>query len=255
MEILALTRACWRWLLDALAPRLGCLCCGKPSPKSGLCAACLAELSAFLPEDTLCPVCGEPGDGAPCPHCAARRPAFTAARGLFAYEGAARRLILAMKYEGEYDIPAEFFAWRFKSFLAQANWEVDAVVPVPSRLAHLLKTGYNQAAIPAKRLASALSLPFWPHALRRPGLGKSQVPLTRAQRLENARGAFLPGTQAKKLKGRRVLLIDDVLTTGATANACAEVLLALGASSVHVLCAARSLLQGDRPSDHEQTLV
>ncbi|MDR3085319.1 MAG: ComF family protein [Christensenellaceae bacterium] len=248
MEIHALAQKAGRWLLGALAPRLRCLCCGKPCGGSGLCEGCLAELSAFLPEETLCPLCGEPGGGAVCPRCTALRPAFAAARGLFPYEGAAQKLVLAMKYEGEYDIPAEFFAKRFEEYLSQANWEIDAVVPVPSRLSHLLKYGYNQAAIPARRLAFSLALPLYPRALRRPGFGKSQVRLSRAQRLENARGGFLPGPQGGKLKGKRVLLLDDVLTTGATANACAEAMLRLGAKSVYVLCAARSILREDKPT-------
>ena len=114
--------------------------------------------------------------------------------------------------------------------------ETDCVVPVPLHRWRLWRRRFNQAALLARPIARAGAKPFVPQALARVKATRSQVGLTRAGRAENLQGAFrVPPTQRALVQGRRVLLIDDVTTTGATANAAARALLRGGATSVDLL--------------------
>ncbi len=106
--------------------------------------------------------------------------------------------------------------------------QFDVIVPVPMPISHLLKRGFNQTVVLASPLAETLDLPLYPAALKRQG-ALPQVGLGRADREKNVRGAFVEGRDAKRISGRRVLLFDDVYTTGATARECCRVLKRAGA--------------------------
>jgi ComF family protein len=123
---------------------------------------------------------------------------------------------------------------------AELLGEADVIVPVPLHRFRLWRRRFNQAMALGRVAAGASGLPCDPFLLERTKRTTSQVGLTRAQRRENLQGAFrVPPEARPRLTGKRVLLVDDVLTTGSTANACARVLVRAGAASVDVLAFAR----------------
>jgi ComF family protein len=219
-----------------------CLICRSPlSAHHLLCAACWAEVSFIrLP---LCDVLGIPlpfdtGGRTISAAAAARQPAYERARAVAHYSGAMRTLVHQFKYADRHDACALFGRW-----LAETGQELvagaDLIVPVPLARLRLLSRRFNQAAILAQELSRQTGLPVAPQALERTRATPSQVGLTHDQRRRNVAGAFrVPDRQRGAVSGRRVLLVDDVITTGATAEACARALKRAGAARVDVLALA-----------------
>ena len=151
------------------------------------------------------------------------------------YDDVARGLVHRLKYEDRHDLArpmARMMAGAGRDLIAQA----DCIVPVPLHRWRLWRRRFNQAALLARPLADGAGLPFLPNALIRRRATRSQVGLSRAGRAENLSGAFhVPPAEAYRIAGLRVLLVDDVRTTGATANAAARALLRGGAASVDLL--------------------
>ena len=227
--------------LDALLPP-HCLTCDAPVDAQGhLCAACFGGLTFVTAP--LCRRCGVPfphaGAGLLCPACEACPPAFEAARAALRYDAGSQRLILPFKHgdRTEYAGPlARHMARAGAALLARA----ELVAPVPLHWRRLLARRYNQSALLAARLARQAGLPHAPDLLRRlhrtPPLGT----LGAAERASVLEGVFAVSRRgAARIAGRRVLLVDDVMTSGATAEGCARALLAAGAAAVDVLAAAR----------------
>jgi ComF family protein len=192
----------------------------------------------------MCEACGLPfeydvGDGVLCGACARSTPAFTRARGAVLYNAASRRLVLSYKHGDRTENAPAFARWMMR---AGADLIVDAemVVPVPLHWTRLFARRYNQAALLAQAISRNTGLPFEPDVLRRRRRTPSQGYLGRSARRRNVAGSFaVPPKAAMALKGRRVLLIDDVMTTGATAASCARALLRGGAAAVDLLTFAR----------------
>jgi ComF family protein len=155
------------------------------------------------------------------------------------YDEASRDIILQFKHADRTDLAGLLCDWVSRA-ADELLSEADAVVPVPLHRARLLARRYNQAAEIARPLARRHGLAYLPQALERSRRGESQAGKSGSARRRNVAGAFaVPKPQRRRVEGRRVLLIDDVLTTGATAEACARALLAAGARRVDLAVVAR----------------
>jgi len=215
-------------------------CAGCDSPRYGIggggfCAACWSGLPRFEPGAT-CPGCALPSDGDRCRSCRAVPPPVERTVAFGPYEGTLRRLVHVLKFEG-HDILARPAATRLAVTVRRAGLDaLDAVVPVPSTRRRNRERGYDPAALIGGELAGRLALPFLP-ALKRIVETPPQAALTAAERRANVAGAFRAGTA---VAGRSLLLVDDVLTTGATAFAAAEALRTAGARRISIAVLART---------------
>jgi len=228
----------------------GCRICEELLTSASRVPLCERCLSSFERLPTVaCEVCGRPlpglsaKDGEPllCLACNEKTYAFGRARSFAVYEGAVVRAILLLKFE-QIEPLGEWFAERLAE-LVNAEPEVlasDVVVPVPLHRQRERERGYNQAALLSKPLAKKLRLPHKAVLLMRTRARPEKQVLSLEERWESVRGAFAtrPGSQVDNL---RVLLVDDVLTTGATLDACSRALREAGAKSVVALTVARAI--------------
>jgi ComF family protein len=229
-------------LLDALLPPQ-CLACGAlvAEPRT-LCSACWAGIEFIAPP--LCARCGFPfeiaaDDGSVCGACLASPPRYHRARAVFRYGEESRRLVLAFKHGDRIDAAPAYGAWMRRAASSLLD-EAHLVAPVPLHRWRLLLRRYNQAALLGQALAHAGGRLFAPDLLERRRATPSQGKLSAAERRANVTGAFrVHQAWRPRLRGQRVLLVDDVLTTGATVEACAAVLIRAGAASVDVVTLAR----------------
>ena len=230
----------------ALPPR--CPGCGAVTQDPHrFCLACWQQLR-FLTEPC-CARCGLPfdheqGEGAECGSCLAEPPAYDRARAAVAYGPIARKVALRLKYSGRPGV-AETLA----GFMARHLGETDAgalLVPVPLHRWRIWKRGYNQSALIASALARRSGLGTDLAAVRRIKATPVLRGLGRRQRALAVRGAFKVDAKARKrIAGRHLILVDDVYTSGATANACARALRRAGAARVDILCWARVVRTGE----------
>lgn len=230
-----------RGALDFLLPPR-CVGCGEGTPRQGeLCATCWAGLRFVAPP--FCPVCGQPRrwDGPEsCGRCAELPEALERVRAALVYDSASSHLILAFKHRDRTEGAALFAGW-MRQAAGPLLEEAELVVPVPLHRWRLLWRGYNQSALLAAHLARQAGLVPRLDLLRRIAATPSQQGLGAAARRRNITAgvfAVASGAQAA-LQGRRVLLVDDVLTTGATLGACAAALRQAGAARVDALALAR----------------
>lgn len=236
---LAVVRTLGRLAVGLIYPP-SCTGCGAATADPGaLCPGCWAGLR--LIEEPCCPRYGTPfavdlGIGPLLsPRAIAEPPVFARARAVALYDDTARGLVHRLKYEDRLDL-AKAMARMMTTVGGALMAEADCVVPVPLHRWRLWRRRFNQAALLARPIARAGALPFVPQALARVKATRSQVGLTRIGRAENLQGAFrVPPAHRACIQGRRVLLVDDVTTTGATANAAARALLRGGAASVDLL--------------------
>jgi ComF family protein len=224
-----------------LPPR--CLSCGAAATAAGtLCAECWRAIT-FL-DRPCCACCGLPfdfelGESALCGDCAREPPRFDRARSAMRYDEASRKLILAFKHGDRLHLAPAFGQW-LKRAGAELLRDADLIVPVPLHWTRLFARRYNQAALLARALAAQGGPPMAPDWLIRKRRTPSQGRQSAVARRRNVAGAFAmrPG---KSIAGLRVVLIDDVLTTGATVSECARILKRAGAKRVDVLTLARTV--------------
>lgn len=230
--------------LDIIFPPQ-CLSCEEMVGTHGtLCQPCWQQISFISPP--YCHACGLPfeysiGEGTLCGDCLHSLPPFTHARSALTYDEHSRGLILKLKYADQTHLASIYGPWLArcgKELLEQA----DLIVPVPLHYWRFITRRYNQSALLATSLHKQTGLPVIPDALLRKRPTKPQAGLTRKQRQDNVRGAFEVHKRWKdSIKGKHIVLVDDVMTTSATVNGCTKALLNAGAADVYVLTLARAL--------------
>lgn len=236
----AAARAARETALELLYPPL-CMSCGKRRA-GGFCDACLLEI--FAAKAATCGHCGRflRAPGIACKDCRQTTFAFSKARGAARYSGLLRALLRRFKLGNEIHL-ARPLGTLVADLAERECPRPDAVVPVPISRRKLLARGFNQAELLAESVAARLGRPLYPKALVRLRKAGKQAFLTRAGRIANAEGLFAPKRplfgRAPDFTGKRVLLVDDVITTGATASACAAALRAMGAAEVVAIAVGR----------------
>src|SRR3954453_19767338 len=230
-----------RLALDIALPTL-CVCCREPVDGEGVCAACWARLSFIAPP--FCPRLGmpfvyDPGPGLLSMQAIADPPAYQRARAAVRYDDIARTLVHSLKYQDRTDLAPAMGRW-----MARAGQELladaDVLVPVPLHWRRGWSRRYNQSGSLARVISRQSGVKLASEALRRIRPTEQQIGLSRPQRAANVQGAFkVAPERSAEIAGRRVVLIDDVLTSGATTDACARALLRAKAAQVDVLVFAR----------------
>ncbi|MDP4796156.1 MAG: ComF family protein [Rhodospirillales bacterium] len=240
-------KASGRAVRDHLWPPL-CAACDVPvQDAAGLCANCWDAIS-FLGSPQ-CHACGvpfpyDPGPLALCAACSGIRPIYERARAAFIYDDASRGFILAFKHGDRTDLVPALVKWMARP-AAPLLADADIVAPVPLHWTRLLSCRYNQAALLANALARHGHVPSIPDLLQRTRRTGSQGGKSRQGRKKNVRGAFRVHPRFNLiLRDKRVLLVDDVMTTGASVEACTRALLRMGAKAVDVITIARVVTSG-----------
>ena len=234
-------RAVLRGGLDVALPSL-CPACRELVAGNGLCASCWSKLAFIAPpycERLGIPFAYDPGPGILSMQAIADPPAYARARAAVRYQEVARELVHAFKYGDRLDLAPTMARW-----MAEAGrpllGEADALIPVPLHWRRLWMRRFNQSATLAAEISAVSGIPVARDALKRVKPTRHQVGLSQAERATNVQGAFrVPPTARPHVKGRRLVLVDDVLTSGATVDTCARALLRAGARNVDVLVFAR----------------
>lgn len=227
---------------SVLFPPVCPVCRQATAAAHALCPDCWTGL-AFI-EPPFCAVLGtpfpyDPGPGAVSPEAIADPPRFRRMRAAVLYDDRAARLASALKYADRTELVPMLAGWMARAG-AGLLAEADLVVPVPLHRLRLLQRRYNQSAELARRVAKTAGVPYAPLALARSRRTRRQVGLGASERHRNVARAFgVPDRWRARIAGRRILLVDDVFTTGATVDAAALALLKGGAATVDVLVFAR----------------
>src|SRR5262245_34039845 len=231
-----------RPLVDVGLPPL-CPACREPvRDAGGLCATCWSRLNFITRpycERLGIPFAFDPGPGILSMQAIADPPAYGRARAAVRFDDVARALVHALKYGDRLDLAPTLGRWMAtagRELLADA----DALVPVPLHWHRLWARRFNQSAALAGMISQASRVPVATTLVKRVKATRQQVGLTRSERAHNIQGAFrVPRPARAEVAGRRIVVVDDVLTSGATVDACARALLAAGAAQVDVLVFAR----------------
>ncbi len=244
-------RATFGLVVDVALPQL-CASCREPVSDAGVCPACWSKLSFIAPpycERLGIPFTYDPGPGILSMEAIADPPAYHRARAAVRYDEVARTLVHAFKYGDRLDLAPTMGRWMAtagRTLLADA----DALVPVPLHWRRQWARRFNQSALLAEVIgtASGDALRVSYRALRRVKATPQQVGLSQSARAQNVQGAFrVPPEGKAEVAGRRLILIDDVLTSGATMDACARALLRAGAAQVDALVFARVVAGARNP--------
>ncbi len=234
-------RAVLRTTLDLALPPL-CPACRAPVEGRGLCPACWSKLSFIARpycERLGIPFVYDPGPGILSMEAIADPPAYQHARAAVRFDEISRALVHALKYGDRLDLAPMMGRWISRAG-AELLAEADALVPVPLHWRRLWARRFNQSAMLAAAVSAESGVPVAAGALKRVKPTAQQVGLSRSERAANVQGAFrVPAEGRGAVAGRRLVLVDDVLASGATVDGCARALLRAGAANVDVLIFAR----------------
>jgi len=220
-------------IIDFILPHL-CPGCQKCMHTPGFCSTCWNNLH-FISEPC-CLLCGNPGwlGGKDlCRSCRSEVPMFHHHRALWAYGSVSRRIVFALKHGRQRYLASLLASWMLPMIVKQP---IDCLVPVPLHQHRLAKRGFNQSAILATAIGRLTGIPVHLHGLHRPLATPSQGGFSAQQRHENVMGAF---ESTKDWTGQRIMLIDDVFTTGATLNACTLALREAGSHHIYAATLAK----------------
>lgn len=222
-----------------------CAACGVPVEQAHtLCRTCFESLHIVTPP--ACAICGFPfdyevGDGALCGACLEKAPPYDKGWAALRYDEAAKSLVARLKYADKTHLApflGRFMAAQGREMLVGADY----LIPVPLHWRRMFERHYNQSLLLAREVAKVSGIPLLADGMKRTRHTPPQASMNRKERLENVRGAFAVTEKGKEaIKGKIVVLIDDVMTTGATLHACCKSLRHAGARDVRVLTLARRL--------------
>jgi len=217
-------------------------CAGCEKPGELFCRDCKTKVNSLhLP---ICEICGYPilNNGV-CPDCQNETPPYAALRSWAEYTGPLRKALHRLKYKNDLGL-GMFFSLPLIQIIYAEKWDFDFVIPIPISKSHRKTRGYNQAALIAKPISLALGRPMFQSSVARVKETQSQIDLSRAERFKNLQSAFSPNSA--KLLNKKVLLVDDIVTTGATMISCAQTLREAGCSQVYCISVARTLISHQR---------
>jgi ComF family protein len=236
----------WRRSVDAIYPPACAGCARQTAEPGALCGVCwnsVKFISAPICEIYGTPFSTELGDGMISARAIADPPPYARSRAAVSYQGLALRFVHGLKFQDRQDNAGWMAGWMMRA-APELVAEADIIVPVPLHWQRMVTRRFNQSALLAQKLALHSEKRFAPLALKRIKPTITQRGLTAKERQANVARAFtVPETQGINVQGRRVLLIDDVITTGSTVAAATKALLKAGASSVDVLAFAMVLKQ------------
>lgn len=247
MILKALLSRAWYHIIEFLLPRLCCGCGERIQNEAWLvCEPCLDSIPPLI-----LPICGKCGcpnarieaEGK-CSNCPPGTIYFEAARGVAAFTGLPQTLIHKLKYQRRIEyapLLALQMARLYAASAAAGRSPADIIIPVPLHSTRFRDRGFNQSSLLARQFSKINNIPVSETALKRIKSTPSQTRLKRRLRRKNVAGAFAC-KNADAICGKRILLIDDVYTTGSTLNECARVLKEAGAGSVECLAYARAVL-------------
>jgi ComF family protein len=240
----------FKFLLDTVFPT-SCIGCSEPvSDPGNLCANCWPNMT-FL-SAPMCQICGYPfeynaGDDLHCGNCIRRCPTYSSARSVLKYDEFSRDLVLGYKHTDQTSRAPAFATWMYRAARSQVD-DCDFICAVPLHWKRLLARRYNQSALLANELAALSGKRSVPDLLFRKRNTRSQGGLSAMARQRNVQGVFqITKKRHQLVENARIVLIDDVLTTGATVEACSKSLFQAGAAQVDVLTFCR-VVRASNPS-------
>jgi ComF family protein len=234
--------------LDLLFPPT---CGGCSRPGSRWCSDCQEKVK--LIKGQVCPLCGEPqSEDAICKSCIDSPPAYQMLRSSTEFGGPLREAMHRLKYKQDLGL-GESLSKHLIELYNHLKWETDYVVPVPLSEQRMRERGYNQAGLLARPLAYAIQTPYRPDILERSRETRSQVGLSARERQQNVADAFT--SSPEQVRGKVILVVDDVTTTGSTINSCAQAFCRAGVSAVFGITLARAVLQTHNDDQPESSHI